>query len=170
MPVAGAILLEIAECLRDNLPEAHRALAIVSYPSECMGKCGDLAFAPLIHQRIGEAFQFLPPGPETHSPLVIAAERFQAQEQMGLATLKYPTVLLRHTPCPAKTVGNNGPNAQFCCGGNFSEDFLPLLLRLVTGSQDRAQEMQCIIAHSAKTHQIDGVSFLPVSEPERVHH
>lgn len=169
IPVAGPILVKIAERFRDDLGKSRWTLGMVSYPREFGGERRNRNFALRIHERIGEPFQFLPSFPKTHRPLVVSAECFQAQQQVCLAALKDPAMQLGQASGTAKTIGNNGDNAFSHLQGDFINKLSPPLLRLVTGPQDWAQEMQSVTLDLPQSEKVDRVLSVALSEPDGIH-
>src|SRR3989339_24173 len=61
------------------------------------------------------------------------------------------------------------PNTCSNILGNSADDFSPLLLRLVTGSQNRWQEMKGVLVHITKSREGHGELFFIECEPHGIH-
>lgn len=169
MQVTSTVLIEGAKRLGDHVSQARRTMRIACKFRQLTGDGRTLRLTPGIHERVQETFQLLSSRSPTHDPLVVAAERFETQQEMCLATLKNPTVRMSKATGAAKTIGNNGYNAPLRFSRNLSHNLMPPFLRLVTGSQDRPQEMKRIPMHCAQSEQVHRVSFDPSAEPDRIH-
>lgn len=168
MQIAGAVFMEIAERLCHDLPKARRAFSMISELREFVCEFRRLGFVLRVHERIRETLQLLAAFPETHRPLIVAAHRLEAQKEVCLTALEDPILLLGDTTGTAETVGNNGSNALPRLPRNLIDDFSPPLLRLVTGSQDRAQEMEFISFHPSKPKEVYRIQFIAFPEPHRI--
>lgn len=169
MQVAGAVLVQGAQRLGNDAPKPHRTLSVSSEGEQPVGDHGNLPRAPRIHERVHEALDLLPPLPPAHDPLVVSAERREAQEQMCLAALEDPAVFQGKTAGTGETIGNNGTNALSCVLGNLLHNLPPPLLRLVTGLQNRMQEMKLVVFNGSQAQEVDGLFPIDRFKPHRVH-
>lgn len=169
MQIAGTIFMEITKRLGHDHAKLRGALPMISEPGELVCELRSFGLVLRIHERVREALQLLATLPEGHGPLVVAAHRFEAQKEMGLATLEDPTLLLGDASGTTETVGNDGRNAVPCLPRNPVDGFSPPLMRLVTGSQDRAQEMEIVSLHPSKTEEVHRVRLIVLAEPHRIH-
>lgn len=87
---------------------------------------------------------------------------------MCLTALEDPAVFSGKTARTGETVRNNGTNAFSCVLGNLSDNLPPPLLRLMTGSQDRTQEMKFIVTYSTQAQKVDDLLSVDRIEPHRV--
>ncbi len=169
MPIARTVFMQTPDRFSDDVSQAHGTVGVVSQLHQPGCNARHFALAAFLHERIDKALHGLSSAPECHRTFVVTTECFQAEQQMRLAPLEDPSVLLGNTPGTAKTIGNKGHNAVPGLLWDQGDDLSPPLLRLVTVSQDRTQEMEIVSVHRPQTEQVHGVHSLVLAKPHRIH-
>ncbi len=117
-----------AQCLNNDVTQSHRTPSVLPEDEESVSDLGSIPLVLRIHECVRETLDCLPAFSPGNDPLVISAQRRQAQEQVRLATLEDPAIRPGQRAGTGKTVGNNGTNTFSHAPRHIPDNLPPPLL------------------------------------------